>query len=100
MVLVQGRQESPVAEGPMRPDAPGAIPWSGDVRSLTIRAWLEPGVPHLRVRVVEIPPDRGERPVIVTVSIDETCRAVRNWLESLQARGTNDDGDGVVTRKG
>jgi len=90
-----------VAEGPMRPAAPGAIPWSGDVRSLTIRAWLEPGVPHLRVRVVEIPPDRGERPVTVTVSIDETCRAVRNWLQSLQAQGaSDDDGDGAVTRKG
>jgi hypothetical protein len=33
-------------------------------------------------------------------SIDETCRAVRNWLESLQARGSSGNGDGAVTREG
>ena len=70
------------------------------MRSLVLRAWLEPGVPHLRVRVVEIPPGRGERPVAVTTSIDETCRAVRNWLETLQARGSSGNGDGAVTRGG
>ena len=76
-----------MADGAMRPAAPGPAPGSGDMRSLVLRAWLEPGLPpHLRVRVVEITPGRGERPVIVTTSVDEACRAVRNWLETLQAR--------------
>jgi hypothetical protein len=60
------------------------------MKSLVLRAWLEPGVPpHLRARVVEIAPGRGERPIAVTTSVDEACRAVRNWLETLQAPGTN-----------
>lgn len=64
-----------------------------------LRAWLEPGVPHLRARLVEIAPSRVERPVVVTTSIDEACRAVRNWLETLEAAGAGEDGDGTVTRK-
>jgi hypothetical protein len=61
------------------------------MKSLVLRAWLEPGVPpHLRVRVVEIAPGRGERPIAVTTSVDEACRAVRNWLDTLQAQGTNE----------
>ena len=54
-----------------------------------------------RVRIVEIAWSCGEQPVIVTTSVDQACRAVRNWLETLQAQGTNDngDGDGTVTRK-
>jgi len=86
--------------GPMNPDVPGATSWSGNVRSLVLRAWLEPGVPpRLRVRVVEISPSRGERPMVVTTSVDEACRAVRNWLEALQARGSNENGDGTVTQR-
>jgi hypothetical protein len=89
-----------MANGPMNPDVPGATSWSGNVRSLVLRAWLESGVPpHLRVRVVEISPGRGERPMVVTTSVDEACRAVRNWLEALQARGGNENGDGTVTQK-
>ena len=77
-----------------------AAPGSGDMRSLVLRAWLEPGVPpQLRARVVDITPGRGERPIAVTTSVDEACRAVRNWLETLQARGANDNGDGTVTRR-
>jgi len=88
-----------MASGPMNPDVPGATSWSGSVRSLVLRAWLEPGIsPHLRVRVVEISPDRGERPMVVTTSADETCRAVRNWLEALQTRGSDENGDGTVTQ--
>jgi len=80
--------------------APGAAPGSGDMRSLVLRAWLEPGVPpHLRTRVVDITRGRGERPIAVTTSVDEVCRAVRNWLEALQAGGVNDNGDGTVTRR-
>jgi hypothetical protein len=80
---------------------PGAASSSGDVRSLILRAWLEPGVvPHLRARLVEIGPGPGERPVVVTTSIDEACRVVRNWLESLQAAGSTVNGDGTVTPKG
>lgn len=90
-----------MVSGPVSSAMSGAHPGSGDVRSLVLRAWLEPGVPpQLRARVVEINPGRGERPVVVTTSVDEACRAVRNWLETLQARGTNDNGDGTVTRRG
>lgn len=86
-----------MTHGPVIPAGPGAGRRGGDVRSLVLRAWLEPGIPHLRVRIVEIPPDRGERPVIVTTSADEACSAVRRWLEALAARGSNGNGDGVVT---
>jgi len=89
-----------MAAGPLSSAGAGTDPWNEDMRSLVLRAWLEPGVPHLRVRIVEIPPGRGERPVAVTTSIDETCHAVRNWLETLQARGSNGNGDGAVTREG
>jgi hypothetical protein len=84
------------------PASPGAGPGSGHVRSLLLRAWLEPGVlSPLRARVVEIGPGRGERPVVVvTTSVDEVCRAVRSWLEALQAQGDRDNGDGTVTRQG
>jgi hypothetical protein len=78
-----------MADGAVTPAAPGAAPGSGDMRSLVLRAWLEPGIPpHLRARVVEITRGRGERLVIVTTSVDETCRAVRGWLEALQGGGT------------
>ncbi len=80
---------------PVSPSAPGPAPWSGEIKSLVLRAWLEPGLPHLRVRVVEIAPGRAERPVAVTTSIDEACHAVRTWLEALQARG----GNGSVTAR-
>lgn len=90
-----------MASGPVSPTGPGAVPGSGDVRSLVVRAWLEPGSPpHLRARVVEIAPGHGERPIVVTTSADEACRVVRNWLEMMQAQGTNDGGDGTVTRRG
>jgi hypothetical protein len=90
-----------MAGGSVSPAAPRAAPGSGDMRSLVLRAWLEPGAPpHLRARVVEISPGRGERPIAVTTSVDEACRAVRNWLETLQEQGTNENGDGAVTRRG
>jgi hypothetical protein len=90
-----------MTSGSVSPAIPGAHSGSGDVRSLVLRAWLEPGVPpHVRARVVEITPGRGERPVVVTTSVDEACCAVRNWLEALEARGTNDNGDGTVTQRG
>lgn len=76
-------------------------PDSGDMRSLVLRAWLEPGVlPQLRVRVVEIVPGRSEQPIIVTTSVEDACRAVRNWLAALQLPDTNGNGDGGATRKG
>jgi hypothetical protein len=90
-----------MASSPMNPAAPGSTSWSGYVRSLVLRAWLEPGVPpHLRVRVVEIGIGQGERPMVVTTSVDQACRAVRNWLEALQAPGSNENGDDTVTRRG
>ena len=72
------------------------------MRSLVVRAWVEPGAsPALRARVVEIAAGRGERPVLVTTSVDDACHAVRIWLEALLAKGTSDNGDsdGVVTRR-
>ena len=89
-----------MASDPVVPAGPGAVRRSGPVRSLVLRAWLEPGTPHLRVRIVEIPAGRGERPVTVTTSADEACRVVRRWLQALEARGNNGNGDGVVTQKG
>jgi len=75
-------------------------PDSGDMRSLVLRAWLQPGVlSQLRVRVVEITPGRGEQPIIVTTSVEDACRAVRNWLAALQLPDTNGNGDGGATRK-
>jgi hypothetical protein len=71
------------------------------MRSLVLRAWLETGVPpRLRVRVVEVVPRGAERAVIVTISVDEACSAVRNWLETLQTKGPGADGDGTVTLRG
>jgi len=62
-----------------------ANPTGGRVRSLLLRAWLEPNTrPPLRVRVLEIDPDHHERPVVVTVSIDEVCQTVRQWLETVE----------------
>jgi hypothetical protein len=67
--------------------ATGAAAGSGKIRLLVLRAWLEPDVPYLRARVVEIAPGRVERRVVATTSIDEACRVVRNWLEKVQADG-------------
>lgn len=64
----------------------GQHPMNGNVRSLVLRAWLEPHAsPSLRIRVVEVDPGLSERPVVVTVSVDDACRAVRRWLQALQA---------------
>ena len=76
-----------MTDGAMTPATPGAARGTGEMRSLVLRAWLEPGSPHLRVRVVEIVPGRGERLVIVTTSADETCRAV------IQQAGQDDTND-------
>jgi hypothetical protein len=90
-----------MADGPVSPAGPRATARSGDVRSLVLRAWLEDGIPpRIRVRVVEIGPGPGERPMVVTASVDEACRAVRNWLENLHAGGISENGDGTVTQKG
>jgi hypothetical protein len=31
--------------------------------------------------------------MVVTASVDEACRAVRIWLEALQAQGDSENGD-------
>lgn len=78
---------------------PEIIRGSGDVRSLVVRAWREAGMPpDLRVRIVEIVPGLGERPMLVTTSVDEACRVVRNWLEAVRPPGAKGSGDGAVTR--
>jgi len=90
-----------MASGHVGPAASGAGPGSGDMRSLILRAWLEPGAPpRLRTRVVEIGPGHDEQLVLITASINEACRTVRGWLEALQAQGINGNGDGSVTRGG
>jgi hypothetical protein len=75
----------------LEPDGPrtrGPDRDGGKVKSLVLRAWLEPGAqPSLRVRMVEIDADRDEQPVLVTASIRQACRAVRRWLEKLPAPG-------------
>jgi hypothetical protein len=88
-----------MASSLVSPAAAGAAAGGRDVRSLVLRAWLEPEVPRLRTRIVEIVSGRRERSVIVTTSVDEACRAVRNWLETLQAQGAGDNGDDSVTPK-
>lgn len=71
------------------------------MKSLVVRTWFEPGLPpHLRARVVEIAASRGERPIIVTTSVDEVCRAVRDWLEESGLQGCGGNGDGAVTPRG
>jgi predicted RNase H-like nuclease (RuvC/YqgF family) len=85
--------------GPIGPATPG-ITGGGNVRTLVLRVWVEPGAsPGLRARIVEIAAGRGERPVLVATSVDEACQAVRKWLRALEADGLNDDGDGTVTGK-
>jgi hypothetical protein len=75
--------------------AHGHDPVRGNLSTLVLRAWLEPGDrPTLRVRVVEIGTDRSERSVVVTTSADQVLRTVSDWLATLQAHGT--DGPAVT----
>lgn len=63
----------------------GQYPAYGSISSLVVRAWLEPGAASdLRIRIVEIDPGLTERPMIITASVDEACKAVRRWLEAVQ----------------
>jgi hypothetical protein len=95
----RGGLHSREAGGPVSRAAAGPAQGSGGMRTLVLRTWLEPGVaPQFRARGVEITPGRGERPVFVTASVDEACRAVRSWLETSQAESMNGNGDGTVTR--
>lgn len=84
----------------MSPAKRVAAPRSGEMRSLVLRAWLEPGPPpHLRTRIVEIAFGRGDLPLLATTSIDEACAAVRNWLEALQSAPAAENGDGAPPRE-
>ncbi len=38
--------------------------------------------------------------MVAATSIDEACQVVRTWLETQQARGASDNGDGTVTQRG
>jgi hypothetical protein len=61
----------------------------GSMRSLVLRGWLEPDAnPALRIRIVEVDRNSTERPLTVTSSVDDACKAVRDWLEVLRAHGT------------
>jgi len=67
------------------PGEDGQHPVDGSIRSLVLRAWLEPDTASsLRIRIVEIDPGLIERPTVVTASVDHACKAVRRWLEALQ----------------
>lgn len=69
----------------MNADGRGSEPVGGSTSSLILRAWLEPGdLPRLRVRVVVIGHGRNEQSMLVTASADEVCRAVCDWLHTLQ----------------
>jgi hypothetical protein len=93
-------QTRSTASSLVSPVTPRDDPGRGAVRALVLRAWLEPGaLPHLRARIVEIVSGRAERVVVVTTSVDEACRAIREWLETLQAEGTNDNDDGIRTQE-
>jgi hypothetical protein len=71
--------------GTVKSAAHGQNQTNPDVRSLMLRAWLEPGASsRLRVRIVEIVRGLGERPVLATASVEEACRAVRRWLEAQE----------------
>lgn len=84
----------------MSPAKRVAAPRSGEMRSLVLRAWLEPGPPpHLRTRIVEIALGRGDLPLLATTSIDEACAAVRDWLEALQPAPAAENGDGAPPRE-
>ena len=85
---------------PVSPAKRVAAPRSGELRSLVLRAWLEPGPPpHLRTRIVEIALGRGDLPLLATTSIDEACAAVRDWLEALQSAPAAENGDGAPPRE-
>ena len=89
-----------MVDGAVSSPTTGAVPATGNIRSLVLRAWREPGIPpRLTARVVEITPGRDERHVIVTTSVDEACRAVRTWLEALQGTSNGGNGDGQVTHR-
>ncbi len=76
-----------MGSGPVMPSRDARHSADADLKSLVLRAWLEPDFsPSLRVRVVEIAPGLNDRPVTVTASVDDVCRVVRLWLEALQSR--------------
>jgi hypothetical protein len=67
------------------PGENGQHPSHESIRSLVLRAWLEPGaVPRLRIRIADIDPTPTGRPAMVTTSVDQACKAVRCWLEALR----------------
>jgi hypothetical protein len=51
---------------------------------LVLRAWLEPGEPSLRVRIVAVRPGLPDQRVAATASVDEACEAVRDWLINIE----------------
>ena len=86
---------------PESPRERGSVSINSVVRSLILRAWLEPGfAPQLKVRVIEIAPMLGERSVGATTSVDEACRVVRSWLETINGEAADAVGDGSVTPRG
>jgi hypothetical protein len=68
---------------------------------LVVRAWIEDGRPDgFRARLIQAAgPETfpGPSEQIVTTSLDETVRAVRAWLDALDA-GTDTRSPGAASR--
>ena len=92
---------------PVSPATPRSGSGAGGMRSLVLRAWVEPpepGVPpRLRARLLELRADGDPQPLAMTASVEEACQAVRRWLESVRGPAggetSSDNGDGTVTRQ-
>jgi hypothetical protein len=55
---------------------------------LVLRAWTEPGAPHLRARLFEpVDLSTGGAPGSTVAGVAEICDAVRSWLDALVAAG-------------
>ena len=63
---------------------------------LLIRVWVEPGVPGLRARLIELTDGEPARRATVAAAagVDDACKALRTWLEQLS--GPPPGGDGAV----
>jgi hypothetical protein len=73
-------------QGPHDPAAVPAAAGSGPLISLVLRIWYEPGTPpRFRARGVQIPPGPAGSQIFTASTVADTCRAVREWLESIPA---------------
>ena len=83
----------------MSPAAADAAAGSRDVRSLLAGAWLEPEVPRLRTRIVEIALGRREQSVIVTTSVVRHAASSGTGWKRCRRKAASNNGDGTVTQE-